>query len=153
MEEAYLKCQTAIEQNGSQGKRPKTVVLIGDSYAHGWLRKKWIENYHRDLTRMTKSWRSWIRLISQFNQLHPNAITDLKKLNQSRHAALNRQKSGKNADEDAFEIRFNGFHPAKAKSKELINTIQRLWERQTVHLPQSLNWYILSITTWSSFRR
>ena len=150
MEEAYLGAKQDRAKWKPRKNALKTVVLIGDSYAHGWLRKKWIENYHRDLNASDdqKSKQVELGLISQFNQLHPNAITDLKKLNQSRHAALNRQKSGKNADEDAFGNQVQWVPSGKGAKKQRANlqyAIQRLRERQDCSIHTiSLNWHILS---------
>ena len=103
MEEAYL----GAKQDRAKWK-PRKRPQNGCSHRRflcTWLVEKEMDReLSRDLNTSDdqKSKQVELGLISQFSQLHPNAITDLKKLNQSRHAALNKQKNGQNADEDAF---------------------------------------------------
>jgi DNA-binding winged helix-turn-helix (wHTH) protein len=150
MEEAYLNAEKDRAKWKPRKNALKTVVLIGDSYAHGWLRKKWIDLYHRDLNTSTdkKSKMKELKLVSQFKKLHPDAISDLKKLNHSRHAALKRQKSGKSTEEDEFGEQVQWVPSSKGKKKQRANlqyAIQRLRERQDCSIHTiSLNWHILS---------
>lgn len=149
MEEAYLFAKKDKAKWKPRKNALKTVVLIGDSYAHGWLRRPWIKDYLKD-TR-TKSGRDFkeidIELNEMFNSLHPDAITNVKGFEDSRRAALRRQKSGK-SQEDNFGQQKADVPDGKGRTKHRANlryAVQRLRERQdcSVHTI-SLNSHILS---------
>ena len=150
MEEAYLNSKKDQAKWKPRKNTLKSVVLIGDSYAHGWLRKKWIDIYKKDarLIENPKEKKIELKLISQFEQLHPNAMSNLKKWNHSRNAALNQQRSGKNTDEDEFGDQVQLVPSSKGSKKYRANlqfAIQRLRVRQDCSIHTiSLNSHILS---------
>ena len=52
MEEAYLRSEKDRSEWKPRRNAHRTVLLIGDSYAHGWLRKPWLPFMLADIKRL-----------------------------------------------------------------------------------------------------
>ena len=140
MEEAYLHSGKDQSQWKPRKNAHRTVLLIGDSYAHGWLRKPWLPYMLADIKRLKEGTldtrRSDPEVVAKHAQLkdkftadHPNALTRNSEDRTERDRLIARQSQ----QDDEFGGQVQVVPGRKGKTKYRANlqkAIERLRDNQ-----------------------
>jgi hypothetical protein len=108
----------------------RTVVLAGDAYAHGWLRKNWWGEWHAE----AKGEGEENTRKLAFERLHPDAFSN----NRTEREALNKRRKIEKQQTDQFggqEQKVPGRRGAKQSRPNLRKVVERLRDRKkcTIH--------------------
>lgn len=140
MEEAYLRSEKDRSEWKPRRNAHRTVLLIGDSYAHGWLRKPWLPFMLADIKRLKEGTLDPKRsdpeevaknteMKNKFTADHPNALRRNQEDKHERSRLIARQSQ----QDDEFGAQIQDVPGVKGKTKKRANlqkAIQRLRDNQ-----------------------
>lgn len=140
MEEAYLHSGNDLSEWKPRMNAHRTVLLIGDSYAHGWLRKPWLPILLSDIKRLKEGTLDSNRsdpeevaknteMKNKFTADHPNALRRNQEDKDERSRLIARQSQ----QDDEFGAQIQDVPGVKGKTKKRANlqkAIQRLRDNQ-----------------------
>lgn len=140
MEEAYLRSEKDRSEWKPRRNAHRTVLLIGDSYAHGWLRKPWLPFLLADIKRLKEGTLDPKRsdpeevaknteMKNKFTADHPNALRRNQEDKDERSRLIARQSQ----QDDEFGAQIQDVPGVKGKTKKRANlqkAIQRLRDNQ-----------------------
>lgn len=140
MEEAYLSSEKDCSEWKPRRNAHRTVLLIGDSYAHGWLRRPWLPFMLADIKRLREGTldpkRSDPSVVAKHTELknkftadHPNALTRNQEDREERDLLIARRSQ----QDDAFGKQIQEVPGSKGKTKKRANlqkAIERLRDNQ-----------------------
>ena len=140
MEEAYLRSEKDLSEWKPRRNAHRTVLLIGDSYAHGWLRKPWLPYMLADVKRLKEGTldpeRSDPLVVAKHSELknkftadHPDALSRNQEDRQERDRLISRHSHL----DDEFGAKIQEVPGSKGKTKKRANlqkAIERLRDNQ-----------------------